>query len=513
MILDDSPSTEASHGGGPTLDDIFRHAAARRPDAIALADPPNRPDFTDGRPRRLTYAEADRIISAIAGRLLRLGLATDAVVALQLPNTVESVLTLLGVLRAGLIAAPLPLLWRRAEAASALRRLNARVIVAHSNVGGFDHCELAMHAAAEVFPIRYICGFGDKRSDGVIPLDELLGAATTALPPITREGSPAAHVAVVTWDVTPDGLVPVARNHGALATGGMAIMLEGRLEQDATIVTPCPLSSFAGLSLSLVPWLLTGGTLLLHHGFDPAVFAAQCAQGCDTVVLPAPIVPQLAAAGLFDRAGARNVLALWRTPERLAAAPAWPHPEINLIDVLAFGEIALFGARRTAAGAPAPIPLGPVTAPRGAAGGVTVAELSRSDTGTLMVRGAMVPQRPFPPGSAGAGPQLKVDGSGLADTGYACRADHATQTLVVTGPPPGIVNVGGYRFLVREMQEMAARTEASAGIAVLPDALAGNRLAGHAADRAEVRTALVAGGVNPLVSDAFRDRRRPPEVA
>ena len=98
-----------------TLDDLFRRAAARRPDALALADPPNRESFTDGPPRRLTYAEADRMVSAIAARLRTLGLPTDAIVGIQLPNTVESVLTMLGVLRAGLIAAPLPLLWRRAD--------------------------------------------------------------------------------------------------------------------------------------------------------------------------------------------------------------------------------------------------------------------------------------------------------------------------------------------------------------------------------------------------------------
>src|SRR3954471_5108082 len=95
-----------------TLDDLFRRAAARRPDDIALADPPNRESFTDGAPRRLTYAEADRAISAIASQLRQLRLQTDSIVAIQLPNIVESVLTILGVLRAGMIAAPLPLLWR-----------------------------------------------------------------------------------------------------------------------------------------------------------------------------------------------------------------------------------------------------------------------------------------------------------------------------------------------------------------------------------------------------------------
>ena len=98
-----------------TLDDLFRRAAARRPDALALIDPPNREAFTDSPPCRLTYAQADRIVTAMARRLRQMGLNSDAIVGLQLANSVEGVLTLLAVLRAGLIAMPLPLLWRRAE--------------------------------------------------------------------------------------------------------------------------------------------------------------------------------------------------------------------------------------------------------------------------------------------------------------------------------------------------------------------------------------------------------------
>ena len=100
-----------------TLDDVFHRAARRRPGAFALADPTNRDSFTDGPSRHLTYAEADRVVSAIASRLRTLGLQTDAIIGIQLPNAVESVLTTLGVLRAGLIAVPLPLLWRRADMA------------------------------------------------------------------------------------------------------------------------------------------------------------------------------------------------------------------------------------------------------------------------------------------------------------------------------------------------------------------------------------------------------------
>ena len=86
---------------------------------------------------------------------------------------------------------------------------------------------------------------------------------------------PGAHLAVITWDVSADGLVPVARSHAELIAGGLAVLLEGRLEQDATILSTLALSSFAGLAVAMVPWLLVGGTLALHHPFDAAAFAAQ----------------------------------------------------------------------------------------------------------------------------------------------------------------------------------------------------------------------------------------------
>ena len=259
MILGDTKTEDLP---ATTLDDVFRRAAARRPDAIALADPPNRDSFTDGPPRRLTYAEADRVVSAIASRLRTLGLQTDAIVGIQLPNTVESVLTILGVLRAGMIAAPLPLLWRRADMARALGQVGARAIVTTSRIGDFDACAMAMQVAADIFPIRHVCSFGRNLPDGVIALGRPAAwRAPSCRREIERDGNPAAHVALVTFDVTPDGLVAVARNHAELIAGGLAILLEGGIEPDARLLGCCATGSFAGLALTMMPWLLSGGTL------------------------------------------------------------------------------------------------------------------------------------------------------------------------------------------------------------------------------------------------------------
>ena len=129
MILNPVPAAQASAAPRPTLDDLLRRAVQRAGDAPALLDPADRPNFTHGPPRRLTWAELDGAVGTMAARLLDLGLGEDAVIGIQLPNTVESLVALLGVMRAGMIAAPMPLLWRRREAAQALGRVGAQALV------------------------------------------------------------------------------------------------------------------------------------------------------------------------------------------------------------------------------------------------------------------------------------------------------------------------------------------------------------------------------------------------
>jgi len=157
MILGETPSAAST---AATLDDLFRRAGVRHPDALALADPPNRQNFADGIPRALSFAQADRAISAIAARLRGLGLQTDSAVAIQLPNIVESIVAFLGVLRAGMIALPLPLLWRQEEIVSALRQVGVKAIIGSSRFGQTDQIEIAMQSAVELFSVRHVCGFG-----------------------------------------------------------------------------------------------------------------------------------------------------------------------------------------------------------------------------------------------------------------------------------------------------------------------------------------------------------------
>jgi non-ribosomal peptide synthetase component E (peptide arylation enzyme) len=453
-----------------TLDDLFRRAAVRNPDAVALADPDDRAHFTDGEARQLNYAQADRIIWSIAARLRALGLATDSVVGVQLPNTAEAVLTLLGILRAGMIPALLPMLWRETEIVAALSGVSAKALVTTARIGATDHCAVAGRVAAGLFSIRHVCAFGTVTPDGIVPLDDVVEAGAEMQPAPPRDGNPAAHAAVITFEPTPRGLLPVARNHAQLIAAGEAVVTAGNLPQDAVLLSATPASSFAGLAVTLMPWLLTGGRLALHQPFEPRLFRYR-SEACDAVIVPGPLAKAFA-----DINAETLLLALWRAPER-RTEDTLARP---VLDVTAFGEFGTQVALR---------PAGEPAAPLGAS-----AETQRSPKGTLLVRGAMV---------ASAGLDVTdAPPDGFVDTGYPCRIDAESGALIITGPQAGMIGLGGYRIARAEIDAFAAALSVDSPIATLPDALLGQRLRGRAGDAAAVR--LAARGANPLIAGAFR---------
>jgi hypothetical protein len=492
----------------PTLDGLFRRVLARQPDALALLDPFNKPRVTGQAPKRLTFAQADRAISALAAHFIEAGLPANSVIAVQLPNTVEFMLTILAAHRAGLIVALLPLLWRQAELTVALNRTGARAIVTMSKVDGVSHADLAMNAAVEAFSIRHVCGFGADLPEGMASLDHAVSSESATSRAVTQDGRRAA---IISFDVTADGFKAVPRTHLNLIAGGLALFLESDVPQAAIMMSAFAPSSFAGLTSSMLVWLLSGGTLALHHPFDADVLEQQInEEGCDTLVAPAQLALRLGETDWPARLpGLRNVIGLWRAPEQIASSPSWTFPHATLTDVYLFGEAGLFAACRAADGAPAPILPGPHGAPRNVAGSSVAGETLITPKGTLGLRGPMVAAAAYAPPAPPSDSLVAQPPRDHVDTGYAARLDRSTGAICITAPPSGIMAVGGYRFLSQDLQEWARRLGQGALLTALPDRLSGYRLAGRAQDNTRAREALGELGLNPLMVEAFRDRSGP----
>jgi hypothetical protein len=482
--------TNARTGANDTLDGLFRRAGVRHADIIALADPPDRHTIDGVEARWFTFAEADRVVSAIAATLRRFDLPADSVVAYQLPNTVENVLTLLGILRAGMIAAPLPLLWRKADIVGALTPVGAKVLIATSRVGSYTASETAMQSAADLFPVRFVCGWGERLSDGIVPLDPLLSATDVAtVPAPRRDGDAGRHVAAITWEITAHGPAPVARSHAELIAA--APPLAASDGASTSILSAMPPTSFAGLALTLVPWLQRGGTLHLHHGFDPETFIMQAGERhCDTLIVPGPLLEPLSDTGFFALPDIRQVVALWRAPEALDSAAAWTE-SLHLIDATCFGELGIAYGTRERGARPSPLRSG------------AALRLSRTDDGLLALSGPMLPAHDLAPSATEGVPRLDRRFGGVIGTGYRCRFEPRDNSVTVTAPPSDLVGIGGYRLTRSEIETTASLFGADATIAVLPNQLTGQRLAGAADDRDTVQALLAEQGAHALLAGAF----------
>jgi acyl-CoA synthetase (AMP-forming)/AMP-acid ligase II len=92
-----------------------------------------------------------------------------------------------------------------------------------------------------------------------------------------------------------------------------------KFDRSDVILNPYPLTAPTGLALGLMPWLISGCTLLQHQPFDAAAFEEQLIEGGATVTaLPSAVI-----AGTPERWRARRFpLAAEAARPRLVAGRA-----------------------------------------------------------------------------------------------------------------------------------------------------------------------------------------------
>jgi hypothetical protein len=481
----------ASFAGGVTLDALFRANVAARPNSIALADPPNRASFTDGTPLRLTYAQLEERVDRLARKLRGFAMTPGSVVAVQLPNIAESAVSLLAVLRAGYVAAPVPMLWRRSDLIAALAGVSPKAFITLARLNDERPAEIVCEAAAELFDLSFPCAFGENVPDGLVPLDREDFSDHPELPVTRAEAS----VSLVTFDADAEGFFPSGRSDAQWLAAGLATLLEARIETADTIVTAIPLSSLAGLATAFVPWLLSGGTLQLASG-QSKIFGSAGPEERVHVVAPAAVLGVLAQAASAPFASAIAVHRSARTHavdlSRIAAA--------RVVDFHNFGETGAVVLMRDDPRSALPVPVGGISAPSGMAGAPVVVEAKQKDA-QIWLRGPMVPREAYP---AGLGSYRTArDADGFVRTGYRCRSD-GNGGLIVEAGPDRVVSVGGLRFGLDDLQSRFAAIGEDVKILTVEDPLLGERLRIEAANPEAAAAALLAAGHSQLIVDATK---------
>lgn len=290
--------TEQGLWGTDTLDDLFRRNAAATPAAMALIDPPNRAELAGGPPQRFTYAELAAAVDRLASGLLHLGLVKDDVIMVQLPNIVELPLVYLAAARLGLIVSPLPVQYRSHELRQTMNIVRPRAFITTTNFGGFNYVEMVQHLQAEAPGLKTLIALGAELPSGVVALSDVLTspADAAALSEYAASHSVEANeVFTICWtsgtEAEPKG---VPRSHNHWISIAYATVDGAQIARGDTLLNPFPMVNMSAIGGMLVPWLLTGGTLVMHHPLNLGVFLAQIkAERVNYTVVPPVLLNML----------------------------------------------------------------------------------------------------------------------------------------------------------------------------------------------------------------------------
>ncbi len=240
-----------------------------------------------------------------------------------------------------------------------------------------------------------------------------------------------------------------------------------------------------------MPWLLTGGTLQLVHGFAPQTIERM---GLQRPHLVAPAGALAALLGSSEKEFA-SIIAVHRGP----AAPFEPDARAGeVVDFHVLGEIGAVALHRGPGERQAPIPVGRSSFPGQAEAPVGI-ETRLEPDGTMSLRGAMVPHKVF---ASGGKPAIGKDG--FVPTHFHCRVEG--MSVVIDTGPAGVAAVGGLRFGLDDLRARIAAVAAGATVSYIPDPMLGGRLVVEADDPAAASAALEAAGFARVVVDAVAPR-------
>lgn len=268
--------------GTDTLIDLFLRQAESAPQVVALVDPPNRAEFTEGSPQRLTYAELRAQVDRLAAALVRLGLGPDQVIMVQLPNIAELVITYLAAARIGAIISPVPVQYRTHELRQVLALAEPSVYITARTFNGFDYLAMLNGLLPDFPSVRALIAAGANVPEGVVSLDRLLAEphdAEALAAYLRRHPLDANDVLTLCWtsgtEADPKG-VPRSHNHWLSIA---YVTVDGaELRPGDRLLNPFPLVNMSAIGGMLVPWLLTGGTLVMHQPLNLGVFLQQIKQ-------------------------------------------------------------------------------------------------------------------------------------------------------------------------------------------------------------------------------------------
>jgi acyl-CoA synthetase (AMP-forming)/AMP-acid ligase II len=258
--------TDKGVWGKKTLVDYFKKNVARTPDAVCLADPPNKEALVGLKPEKLTFRDLDRAVDAAAEAFTAKGVKKDDIIMVQLPNCWELAMLYLAIARAGALISPMPMQWRQTEIEYIAGMTEARAFITVEEFSGFKHREMIEKLQSKFPSIKNIITLAELR-------EMTKGEVTGKLDKITIDANDAF---TLCWssgtEAEPKGC-PLSHNNW-LFQGAFQYEV-APIRKGCNLITAGPLVNMASIGTVFIPWLMTGGKFCLHHPFDGPTFIMQ----------------------------------------------------------------------------------------------------------------------------------------------------------------------------------------------------------------------------------------------
>ena len=304
MILHGPATIEAYNNQGfwgeKTLLDLFFEAADAHLENLALADPLDRETLVGSPPKRLTYRELQDRVLGMATALLRMGLQKDDVVVCQLPNVWELPMLFLAVAKAGGVLSPMPVQWRENELRYVLGLTEAPLYIGPKRFKGVDFTAMARglyRGGLQVLDLEEIEPLSRTEPDpGLLSSTRVLADDIFSL--CWTSGT----------EAEPKGC-PLSHNNW-IYQGNMLRRVGGLKDGDSQLVV-APMVNMTGVGVNFIPWLLSQGTLFMHHPIDVPLLLRQLTEEriSFTILVPAVLnmILKLPDADRLDLSSVRTI--------------------------------------------------------------------------------------------------------------------------------------------------------------------------------------------------------------
>jgi hypothetical protein len=342
----DHPEPVETTWAAMRLSGLLAATADRHISRTAFKDQADRDDWSGRPPIEWTYPLAYNIVERLSQFFLQMRLPPKSPVGICLPNGSEACLTLLAVEHAGLIPCLLPVAWSEDDLAAAVESANLAAVVTQSVVGDERPAEIFRRLALRYFGLRFIAAYGPMVPDGVTDLDRVMLGTTGLDARAMASAEPTTENGIVTFWRQGNRVRPVFRPCQSVVAAAVTFLVTAKIRAGDRMISLIAPDDHCGLTVGLIASLLSGATLECHGLFRARAFVEALEDPRPThLVAPAWMEPTLALATLPE--SVLSVILVHDAPARFKAKTALKTP---IIDVLAFGELAVMAAPRKGSG-------------------------------------------------------------------------------------------------------------------------------------------------------------------